>query len=307
MRSTPLPSPMFDPERVWLGIAPTGWTNDDLPSLGGETSFEQCVSEMALAGFAGCGLGHKAPEDPALLKAALDLRGLRVSGLWFGSWFTVEAMYEQTLERFREVAALLQAVGATDVVMAEMGHAVHLSPVAVLPNSPHFDDRAWRALVDGLHALGREAVERGLRISYHPHVGTGVERAAEIDRLMEDTDPALVTLLFDSGHLAYAGEDPVEIVRRHGDRISHVHLKDVRRPVLEAARERGSSFLQSVLDGVFTIPGQGDVDFPAVLRALAGVGFEGWMVVEAEQDPAVAIPLEQAKLARAYLRSITGL
>ena len=234
---------MFEGRKVRVGIAPIGWTNDDLPSLGGDTPGEQVMSEAALAGYVGCGVGHKFPRDPATLRRALALRGLEVCGVWTSLQFTRNAMHDQTIRSFRDQMNYMKAVGATDLVCAELGHAVHQQAIDVLPNKPVFDDTQWKAMIAGLHEIGRIAKEAGMSVSYHPHVGTGVQTLPEIDRLMADTDPALVGLLYDPGHLHYGGADPIEVGRRHGRRITHVHLKDVRQKVLDQAKREGMSFL----------------------------------------------------------------
>lgn len=297
---------MFEGKNVRVGIAPIGWTNDDLPSLGADTPGEQVMSEAALAGYVGCGVGHKFPRDPATLRRALALRNLQVCGIWTSLQFTRKAMHDQTVRAFRDQMDYMKAVGATDLVCAELGHAVHQQPIDVLPNKPVFDDAQWRAMVDGLHQVARIAKDAGMRVCYHPHVGTGVQTAPEIDRLMADTDPDLVGLLYDPGHLHYGGADPIEVGRKHGRRINHVHLKDVRQPVLERAEREGMSFLDSVIEGVFTVPGDGDLDFVTIMRVLDEAGFEGWLEVEAEQDPAKADPLDYAIKARSFLRDVAG-
>jgi inosose dehydratase len=298
---------MFERERVCLGITPTGWTNDDMPGLGDDIPFEQCVSEMALAGFEGCSVGHKYPKDPEVLKRELDLRGLRVSEPWASTLFTVEEMEERTVENFRQQMAFIKEMGGTDVVVAELGHAVHQQPVYVLANKPVFSDEQWRRMVDGLNRLGRMAAEEDMRLCYHHHMGTGVQTRAEVDRLMNDTDPEIVHLLFDTGHLYWAGDDPLDMARAYADRIKHVHLKDIRKDVLDRCMERKMSFLESVIEGAFTVPGDGVIDFEPIFRTLADAGYEGWLIVEAEQDPHKANPLEYAMKARAYLRQVAGL
>jgi inosose dehydratase len=298
---------MFEPGAVWFGVTPTLWTNDDDPALGDEIPFEQCVSEMALAGFSGCSVGHKFPRDVAVLAPALELRGLRVSEPWASTYFTVQEMREATIEAFREQVAFIQALGGTDVVVAELGHSAHQLPVALLPNKPVFDDRQWADLVVGLEELGRIAADEGMRLCYHHHMGTGVQTRAEVDRLLASTDPGLVHLLLDTAHLTWAGDDPLALARAHRNRIKHVHLKDLRRDVAEDNKRLGLSFLDSVRAGVFTVPGDGSIDFEPVLRTLAESGYRGWLVVEAEQDPAKAHPLTYAKKARDYLREVTGL
>ena len=298
---------MFDRDRINLGITPTGWTNDDMPGIGDNIPFEQCVSEMALAGFEGCSVGHKFPKDPKVLKAALELRGLRVSEPWASTHFTAAEMEDRTVEGFRQQMAFIKEMGGTDVVVAELGHAVHQEPVFVLANKPVFSDEQWGRMVEGLNRLGRMAAEEDMRLCYHHHMGTGVQTRAEVDRLMSDTDPEVVHLLLDTGHLYWAGDDPLEMARVHADRIKHVHLKDIRKDVLDRCTERKLSFLESVIEGAFTVPGDGVIDFEPIFRTLEDAGYEGWLIVEAEQDPHKANPLEYAKKARAYLRQVTGL
>ncbi len=298
---------MFNRDKVLLGITPTGWTNDDMPLVGDRIPFEQVVSEMALAGFQGCSVGHNFPTDPAVLKEALDLRGLRVSEPWTSTYFTVEAMEEQTVANFRKSLAFIKTMGGTDVVVAELGHAVHQQPIALWANKPIFSDEQWQALVKGLHRLGQIANDEGMRLCYHHHLGTGVQTRQEVDRLMASTQPDLVHLLFDTGHLYASGDDPLAMAQAYADRIKHVHLKDIRDDVLQESKAMGRSFLDSMLAGFFTVPGDGAIDFKPILQTLADAGFEGWLMVEAEQDPAKANPLLYAKKARAYLRDIAGL
>jgi inosose dehydratase len=298
---------VFDRDRVYLGITPTGWTNDDKPGIGDDIPFEQCVSEMALAGFEGCSVGHKYPKDPEVLKRELELRGLRVSEPWASTYFTVAEMEDRTLESFRQQMAFIKEMGGTDVVVAELGHAVHQQPVFVLANKPVFSDEQWGRMVEGLNRLGRMAAEEDMRLCYHHHMGTGVQTRAEVDRLMNDTDPEVVHLLFDTGHLYWAGDDPLDMARAYADRIKHVHLKDIREDVLDRCMEHKMSFLESVIEGAFTVPGDGVIDFEPIFRTLADAGYEGWLIVEAEQDPHKANPLEYAKKARAYLRQVAGL
>lgn len=297
---------LFDRDKVYLGITPTGWTNDDKPGIGDDIPFEQCVSEMALAGFEGCSVGHKYPKDPGVLKRELDLRGLRVSEPWASTYFTVEEMEDRTVESFREQMAFIKEMGGSDVVVAELGHAVHQQPVFVLANKPVFSDEQWGRMVEGLNRLGRMAAEDDMRLCYHHHMGTGVQTRSEVDRLMNDTDPEVVHLLLDTGHLYWAGDDPLDMARAHAGRIRHVHLKDIRQDILGRCMERKMSFLESVMEGAFTVPGDGVIDFEPIFRTLADAGYEGWLVVEAEQDPHKANPLEYAKKARSYLREVIG-
>ena len=294
------------PGQVRLGVTPTLWWNDDFPSIDIGISFGQCVSEMALAGFSGCSIGHKYPTDPAVLKPALDLRGLQVSEPWVSTYFTISDMGQQTVDNFEDRLAFLKAVGGTDIVVAEFGGSSHLQPIALFANRPVFTDQQWDRLADGLNRLGKIAASAGMRLCYHHHMGTGVMTRADVDRLMASTDPGLVHLLLDTAHLAFAGDDPLAAAITHADRIRHVHLKDIRPAVVSAVLRENLSFQDAIEAGVFTVPGDGAIDFVPILQALADAGYQGWLVVEAEQDPAKANPLEYALKARAYLREVLG-
>lgn len=297
---------VLDPQKVPLGITPTLWWNDDFPLIDIGIPFGQCVSEMALAGFQGCSVGHKYPTDPAQLKPALDLRGLRVSEPWVSTYFTIAGMREQTMQTFHQQLAFIKAMGGTDMVIAEFGQAVNPLPVALFDNRPIFTTQQWDDLLVGLHELGSIANDSGMRLCFHPHMGTGVMIQSDVDRLMEYTDPDKVHLLLDTGHLAFAGADPLYVTQTYGSRIKHIHLKDVRADVVQRVRDEKLSFQQAIEAGVFTVPGDGAIDFVPIFQALADAQFEGWLVVEAEQDPAKANPLEYAKKARSYLRETLG-
>lgn len=299
---------MFSGKNVKLGIAPIAWTNDDLPELGGENTFQQCVSEMALAGFTGSEVGNKYPKDPAVLKPALDLRGIEICNAWF-STFLISKPYEETEKEFEKHVAFLAAMGAKVVGVSEQSYSTQgIQTQPVFEGKYEMNDREWDALCQGLNRLGKLSLEKyGVSLTFHHHMGTVVQTAAETDRLMEGTDPALVSLLFDSGHFAYCGEDPVAMVQKHCSRIKHVHLKDIRPDVVARVREEKMSFLEGVRQGAFTIPGDGCVDFDPIFKVLAESGYEGYMVVEAEQDPAKANPLEYAIRARKFIRDHSGL
>jgi inosose dehydratase len=292
--------------KIRLAIAPIGWTNDDLPELGGDIPFEQCVSEMALAGCEGSEAGNKYPKVPAALNKALKLRGLTICNAWFSSFLTT-APYEEVEAAFIKHRDFLYAVGARVIGAAEQGHSIQGQPRPVFDDKPEFIDAEWQKLCEGLNRLGKRAAEKNMKLTYHHHMGTGVQSALEIDRLMENTEAELLGLLYDTGHLVFAGEDHLAVLRKWIKRIRHVHLKDMRPAIRAEAVEGHWSFLQAVKAGVFTVPGDGCVDFSPVFDALQKAGYEGWMVVEAEQDPAKANPLEYAVKARAYIRVMAGI
>jgi inosose dehydratase len=261
---------------------------------------------MALAGYEGSEVGNKYPRDPLVLKKYLDLRGLTICNAWFSSFLTTRP-YEEVEKAFIAHRDFLFAVGARVIGAAEQGHSIQGQDVPVFEGKPQFTDEEWRRLAEGLNALGARAGEKGMTLTYHHHMGTGVQTAAEIDRLMDMTDPSRLSLLYDTGHLAFSGEDYVAVLDRHAARVRHVHLKDVRMDVLARVRTARMSFLQAVKAGVFTVPGDGGVRFEPVFRSLKKSGYAGWYVVEAEQDPAKANPFEYALKARSFIREKTGL
>ena len=288
--------------KIKLGIAPIAWTNDDMPDLGKENTFEQCVSEMALAGFTGCEVGGKYPKDTAVLKKALDLRGMSIASAWFSS-FLLTQPYEQVEKDFIAHCEFLHTMGAKFCNVAEQGNSIQGKfDKAVFRDKPYNTEEQWKLLTEGLNKLGATAKKIGLTMTYHHHMGTGVQTAEEIDRLMDETDPELVWLLYDTGHLVCSGEDYLAILKKYLPRIRHIHLKDVRMEVRNRVKAENMSFLDGVRAGMFTVPGDGNVDFEPIFDIVNASDYDGWYIVEAEQDPAKANPLEYAIKARKYIR-----
>lgn len=297
---------MFEKDSVKLAIAPIAWTNDDLPELGKENTFEQCISEMALAGFTGTEIGNKYPRNPEVLRKALELRGLEVASAWFSSFITTKP-FSETEEAFIEHRDFLHAMGANVIVVSEQGHSIQGQiETPLFKEEPTFSEEDWKTLAEGLNALGKLAAEKEMAIVYHHHMGTGVQRTDEIDKIMEMTDENYVSLLYDTGHLHFSGEDYIEVLSKHFNRVKHVHLKDVRQEIASKVKAEELSFLDAVKLGVFTIPGDGVIDFKPVFEILASRGYKGWMVVEAEQDPAKANPLAYAIAARKFIKEVAG-
>ncbi len=297
---------MLDSKKVKLGIAPIAWTNDDMPDLGAENTFEQCISEMALAGFKGCEIGNKYPKDPKVLKKALDLRHMQICNAWFSTFLTTKP-YEETEKEFIKHITFLKEMGAKVVGVSEQGHSIQGTDLSIFDDKYIMNDEEWDKLCIGLNKLGKVAKDMGITLTFHHHMGTVVQTAAEIDRLMENTDPELFNLLFDSGHLAYCGEDYMYVLKKYINRIKHVHLKDIRPEVIEKVKKEHLSFLQGVRLGTFTVPGDGAIDFTPIFDVLAENNYEGYVLVEAEQDPAVANPFEYAVKARKYIAEKAGL
>jgi inosose dehydratase len=295
---------MLNQDSIKLGIAPIGWTNDDMPALGGENTFEQCISEMALAGFTGCEVGNKYPKDTAVLKAALDLRGMRIASKWFSS-FLVTKPYEETEKEFIKELDYLEALGADRINVSEQSYSVQGNEkLSIFDNKVHFTEEEWEKLCGGLDRLGKLAADRGFKLCFHHHMGTGVQTVAETERMLDNTDKNYVFLCYDTGHFTFSGEDPLSVLKKYPDRIGHVHLKDVRKDVLKKATEESWSFLKAVREGTFTVPGDGCVDFASVFAQLDRSDYQGWLLVEAEQDPAKANPFRYAKMARDYIRKM---
>jgi inosose dehydratase len=297
---------MQQPFRVRIGINPIGWSNDDLPALGGDTPLETALSEGKQIGYEGFELGNKFPREPAALKAKLGEYGLAcVSG-----WYSGQLARSSVEEEVRRVGPHLELLAYNDaqvLVYGETGDSIQGQLDTPLFKRPRFAREVdWQAYADRLTAFGAYLLERGMRLAYHHHMGAYCETPDEVDTLMRLTGKE-VGLLFDTGHMAFGGAGPegvLAVLEKHVGRVCHVHCKDVRPQVMKRARDSGWSFLQSVLKGVFTVPGDGAIDFASVLRTLASAGYSGWLVVEAEQDPAVAPSYVYAQKGYRTLRAI---
>lgn len=298
---------MFENKKIKLGIAPIGWTNDDMPQLGGDLTFEQCISEAALAGFEGTEVGGKFPTDPVKLKKAMDLRNIGIASQWFSS-FLCTTPYEENEKAFIKQLDFLEAVGANRINVCELSHNLFASEKSMFgENKPVANDKEWNLLCQGLNKLGNIAVDRGFKLCFHHHMATVVQTIEETKRLLDNTAAEYVYLCFDTGHFTFSSEDALEAVKMFASRIGHVHLKDIRPHKMEKAIKEGFKFRKAVLEGCFTIPGEGCVDYPAIFKVLDESNYQGWFVVEAEQDPAVANPFECAVNARKYIKEATGI
>jgi len=284
---------------VRIGINPITWSNDDLPELGGATPLETCLAETREAGYAGIELGNKFPRRAETLRPLLEGHGLALVSGWYSGGLMARSVAEE-IAAIEDHLALLAAMGSGVLIFAETTGSIAGARATALSQRPRLAAADWAGFGAKLTALAEHVAKRGVALAYHHHMGTIVESAAEIDRLMAATGPA-VGLLLDTGHLAYAGADPLAVARRHSGRINHVHCKDVRSDVLERVRGADASFLAAVLDGVFTVPGDGMIDYRPLLALLAEARYRGWLVVEAEQDPAKAHPLTYARMGYAYL------
>jgi inosose dehydratase len=289
---------------VRIGINPLTWSNDDLPSLGAENSLETCLTQARAAGYAGVELGNKFPRDAAKLRPILQAHGLALVSGWY-SGRLLERDVDAEWSAMRAHFELLHASDCKVMVFAEVSRCTHGDQLAPISQRPHLPKGEWSRFGQRMTALAERMQREGLRMAYHHHMGTVVQSAQDIDDLMANTGDA-VGLLLDTGHLTYAGDDPAQAAARYARRIVHVHCKDVRREVLAHCRNRDSSFLNAVLEGVFTVPGDGMVDYRSVLEPIARGGYQGWLVVEAEQDPAVAPPMKYATMGFENLSAVAA-
>lgn len=279
---------------VRIGINPLTWTNDDLPALGAETSLETCLSEGKIAGYAGFELGQKFPRNSEVLGPILEENGLVLISGWYSSRL-LERSAEEEIEALQDHLHLLKNLGAKVMVYCEVSRCIHGNMDIAVSMRPKMTESEWPLFLERIEQVGQYLKSQGVALAYHHHMGTVIESAEDIDRLMSGTSDA-VGLLLDSGHLRFSGGDPVEAAKRFANRLRHVHCKDIRAAVLADAKNRNLSFLQAVLNGTFTVPGDGCIDYPAIFEILKKSQYQGWLVVEAEQDPAVAHPLTCAKM-----------
>ncbi|MBD2797446.1 myo-inosose-2 dehydratase [Xenorhabdus sp. 18] len=279
---------------VQLGINPLTWTNDDLPSLGAETPLETCLTEGRQAGFSGFELGNKFPRQAQILAPILAAHDLKLVSGWYSGELLTRSV-EEEIASVQPHLTLLRKLGATVMVFAEVTQCIHGNQNKPVYLRPLFPVERWQEYGEKLTAFARYTRSQGVQIAYHHHMGTVIESAEDIDNLMEHTGEE-VGLLLDTGHLTFAGEDPLAVTKRWCTRINHVHCKDIRADVLKDIKNRKTSFLDAVLSGVFTVPGDGCVDYPALFAILKANNYHGWLVVEAEQDPVVAHPLTYATM-----------
>ncbi|MFZ0499315.1 MAG: myo-inosose-2 dehydratase [Steroidobacteraceae bacterium] len=289
---------------VRFGVSPIAWINDDLPELGGETPVETVLRDTQALGFEGIELGGKFSREPARLGAQLDGHRLALIGGWWSAALLVRSVAEE-IAALQSHLRLLEALGSGVFIIAECSNTIHGDRRRPLADTPRLTEAQWPAFGEGLSVLARYLEERGLRLAYHFHLGTVVDGEDDIERFVTHTDRN-VGFVIDTGHAALGGIDAERLIRSHPDRVAHVHTKDVRRQVFDDNSRRGGSFLDGVLAGMFTAPGDGDLDFRGVAQALIDIGYGGWVVVEAEQDPARADPRVYSRLGLDTVRRLLG-
>ncbi|HTO64950.1 MAG TPA: myo-inosose-2 dehydratase [Bradyrhizobium sp.] len=277
-----------------LGIAPIAWWNDDLPELSDDVSLEECLSQARQAGFTGMETGRRFPMEAAVLRPILERHGMRVCGGWF-SGLLLDGDIEAEKDRIAPQMALFKAVGAPCIVYGETAGSIQGDRSAPLATKRCLRDDEVRVYGRKMTAFAEWCADQGMPISYHHHMAAPIETEAEVDLLMKHSGEGL-RLLYDAGHMAFAGGDVLRVIDNHHARISHVHTKDVRQAVLDGIDRSRDSFLDAVIKGAFTVPGDGSLDFVAIVSRLASYGYEGWFVVEAEQDPVKSPPRKMADI-----------
>ena len=292
---------------VKIGINPISWSNDDLPSLGGEIPLEVALAEGKAIGYQGFELGNKFPRQSAALRNVLSQHGLElVSG-----WYSGQLARRSAEEEIRAVAPHLELLadnGAKVMVYGEVADSIQGTSSPLYKRPRFFRQEQWLEYAGKITALARHTLSRGVRLAYHHHMGAYVETPADVDRLMALVGDE-VGLLFDSGHMSFAATDEnaaPAMLAKHVRRVCHVHCKDVRPQVIRMARNRNWSFLEAVINGAFTVPGDGAIDFKTLLKLLHDNAYRGWLVVEAEQDPVVAPSYEYADKGYRHLRALMG-
>jgi len=279
---------------IRFGVSPIAWVNDDMPELGAGTALEVILADARDIGFSGVELGGIFPRDAAVLKPLMAGYGLDLVGGWF-SGNLLDHDVDAEIAAAADHLKLLKAMGSTVFVHAETSNAIHGQMATPLADTPRLDAAGWKLFGDRLTRFADHIAAEGLRFAYHHHLGTVVERPEDLDAFLASTGD-VVGLTLDTGHAALGGIEPVAAIRAHPRRIAHVHCKDIRRQVFAGVQAKGDSFLKGVLDGMFTVPGDGGLDYGEVMRALADIDYAGWIVVEAEQDPAIANPRTYGEL-----------
>lgn len=288
-----------------LGIAPIAWWNDDLAELSDDVSLEECLRQASVAGFTGMETGRRFPMNMDELGPILARYGVSVCGGWF-SGLLLDGDIEREKDRIREQMTFFVAAKAPCIVYGETARSIQGVRSTPLATKPKLTGDEIKAYGRKMTVFAEWCASEGMPIAYHHHMAAAIETEPELDLLMANSGEAL-PLLFDAGHMAFAGGDVLRVIDKHHKRISHVHTKDVRRSVIDALDRTRESFLDAVVKGAFTVPGDGSLDFAAIVSRLASHGYEGWFVVEAEQDPKVSPPLDMAKKGHKELTRVMAL
>ncbi len=284
---------------IRLGIAPIAWSNDDMPELGGDTPLEQCLKEASLAGFTGIESGGKFPMDSNELIPKLDKVNLKLCSGWYGAQLLKRSPKEE-FNLMKNQLKLFKDCGAPCMIFAEITNSVQGDPITPLSKRPKLTNDDWKKFIYSINEISKMMIDENMPLAYHHHMGTVIETEEDTRRLIENTKDT-VKLLIDTGHMLFAQGNSINLVRDFHQRLIHVHCKDIRKNVLEKSLKNDSTFRQAFLDGAFTVPGDGCIDYLPFLKILKKKNYSGWLVVEAEQDPKKANPFEYAKIGYNYL------
>ena len=284
---------------IKLGIAPIAWSNDDMPELGGDTTLEQCLAEASEAGFTGIESGGKFPKNSKELLPKLEKENLKLCSGWYGAHLLKNTSSEE-FKLMRQQLNLFKDCNAPCMVFAEVTNSIQGDPRTPLSKRPRLSKDDWKLLITRINEISKMMIDEGMPLAYHHHMGTVIETESETKRLIESTNDC-VKLLIDTGHMLFAQGNSVKLAQDFSERLIHVHCKDIRKEVLEKSLKNDTTFRQAFLDGAFTVPGDGCIDYKPFLQVLQKKNYNGWLVVEAEQDPAKANPFEYAKIGFNYL------
>ena len=284
---------------VKLGVAPIAWSNDDMPELGGETTLEQCLEEASQAGYIGVESGGKFPKDSLVLIPKLEKYNLSLCSGWYGANLRKNSVKEEK-QYLQQQLKLFQDCKSPCIVFAEVSGSIQGDPNRKLSTRPQMNNEEWKNFCEKISEIGNYLEDQGMPLAYHHHMGTVIETQEDTERLMEDTHDS-VKLTLDTGHMLFAKGDSKKIFENYNSRIKHVHCKDIRKNVLEKSLKEDLSFREAFLEGAFTVPGDGCIDYKPLFDILKKNNYSGWLVVEAEQDPQKANPLEYAIKGYKYL------
>ena len=288
---------------IKLGIAPINWCNDDMPELGKDISTNQCLEDMKASDFSGTEMGHRFSSDPVLLKDQLDFCQLELASAWHSTFFADGNRHKEQMDSLKQKLEFLKKMNAGCINLAECTRSIHGNIECQLIHKPELSDKEWNAFISGLTQASHLCLEYGIKPAYHHHMGTVIQSEEEIRFLLEETKHDGPGLCLDTGHLKYAEADSMSLLTSYFHRIHHIHFKDLRQGIFDKIQYQ-ESFLNAVLQGVFTVPGDGLIDFDPVVKTLVTNQYKGWIIVEAEQDPKKAPPLEYAQKASAYLNEL---
>jgi inosose dehydratase len=287
---------------IKLGIAPIAWSNDDMPELGGDTPIETCLEEVKESGFTGIELGGKFPRNPGIVKFLLKKYNLQMPGGWYGALLK-ERSIEEEWSAMQDHISLLKFVKSDVFVFADVSGSIQGNGLAPLSDRPKIDDSEWKNYCDKISEISNRLDDIGIPMSYHEHMGTIIQTEEDVNRLMNETNDKTF-LLYDTGHLLFAQANYENVLKKYISKINHVHCKDIRKSVLENSLKKNLSFRDSFLNGVFTVPGDGCIDYKPLLKLLKENDYDKWLVIEAEQDPKIANPLKYAIIGNNYLTKV---